>query len=109
MDYSGKKPQIVDPKTGEFIEVELFVAVLGASSYCYAEATMSQKGYDFIHSHVRAFEYFGGVSEVLVPDQLKSAVVKSCRYELGIQRSYEEMACHYGTVVITPCSTRFLM
>lgn len=100
VDYSGKKPQIVDPKTGECIEVELFVAVLGASSYCYAQATMSQKGHDFIDSHVRAFEYFGGVSEVIVPDQLKSAVVKSCRYEPGIQRTYEEMASHYGAVVI---------
>lgn len=100
VDYSGKKPHIVDAKTGEIIDVELFVAVLGASSYSYAEATMSQKVEDFIGSHVRAFEYFGGVCEVVVPDQLRSAVSKPCRYEPEIQRSYQEMASHYGTVVI---------
>lgn len=100
VDYSGKKPHIVDPETGECIEVELFVAVLGASSYTYAEATMSQQGPDWIASHVRAFENFGGVSEVVVPDQLRSGVSRPCWYEPGIQRTYEEMAGHYGAAVI---------
>jgi transposase len=100
VDYSGKKPEVVDPKTGEVREVELFVAVLGASSFTYAEATESQKSADFIASHVRTFEYFGGVAELLVPDQLKSGVTKACRYEPGVQRTYEEMAEHYGTVVM---------
>jgi transposase len=70
--------------------------VLGASNYTYAEATESQRSADFIASHVRAFEYFGGLTELLVPDQLKSGVTKACRYEPGLQRTYQEMAEHYG-------------
>jgi len=100
IDYSGKKPHIVDRKTGEIHEVELFITALGASSYTYAEASMTQQVADFIASHGRAFEYYGGVASVLVPDQLKSAVTGPGRYEPGIQRTYEEMARHYGTVVI---------
>ncbi|MEQ9153210.1 MAG: IS21 family transposase [Parvibaculum sp.] len=100
VDYSGKRPTVVDPKTGEVTPVELFVAVLGASSYTYVEATPSQRGPDFIASHVRAFEYFGGVARATVCDQLKSGVTKSCRYEPGVQRTYEEMALHYGTTVV---------
>jgi transposase len=100
VDYSGKKPHLVDPQTGECREVELFVAVLGASSYTYAEATRTQQGPDFIASHGRTLQYFGGVPGALVPDQLKSGVTSACRYEPGIQRTYEEMARHYGTVVL---------
>ncbi len=100
VDYSGKKPHIVDPKTGEVQEVELFVAVLGASSYSFAEATRTQQSADFLASHVRAFEYFGGVSEAVVPDQLKSAVTRACRYEPGIHRDYEQLAEHYDTVIL---------
>ena len=100
VDYSGKKPHIVDPKTGEVQEVELFVAVLGASNYSFAEATRTQQLADFLASHVRAFEYFGGVTEAVVPDQLKSAVSRACRYEPGVQRDYERLAEHYGTVIL---------
>lgn len=100
VDYSGKKPHIIDPETGEVREVELFVAVLGASNYTYAEATYTQQSQDFIASHIRALEYFGGVPGALVPDQLKSAVTRSCRYEPTTQRTYEEMARHYGTAVV---------
>lgn len=100
VDYSGKKPEIVDPTSGEVHEVELFLAVLGASSFTFAEATESQRSADFIASHVRAFAYFGGVAELLVPDQLKSGVTKACRYEPGLQRTYEEMAEHYGIAVM---------
>ncbi len=100
IDYSGKRPEIVDPTSGEVRPVELFVAVFGASNYTYAEATESQQSADFIASHVRAFEYFGGVAELLVPDQLKSGVTRACRYEPGLQRTYEEMAEHYGTAVM---------
>lgn len=100
VDYSGKRPSIVDSKTGESVAVELFVAVLGASNYTYVEATATQRGPDFIASHVRAFEYFGGVVTTLVPDQLKSGVTLACRYEPGIQRTYEEMALHYNTTVL---------
>ena len=108
VDYSGKKPHLVDPTTGEWREVELFVAVLGASSFTYVEASESQRVADFIASHGRAFEYLGGVPGALVPDQLKSAVTLPGRYEPGVQRTYEEMARHYGTVVLParPASPR---
>jgi transposase len=99
VDYSGK-PRIVDGATGEEIEVELFVPVLGASNYTFAEATMTQRGPDWIASHRRALAHFGGVPKAIVPDQLKSGVTRSCRYEPGIQRTYEEMAAHYGTTVL---------
>src|SRR5438046_2200990 len=81
-------------KAGERIEVELFVAVLGAANLTYAEATRSQRGPDWIGSHTRAFAYFGGVTAATVCDQLKPGVTLSCRYEPGIQRTYEEMAEH---------------
>ena len=100
VDYSGKRPNIVDARTGELIPVELFVMVLGASNYTYAEATLTQKLVDFLGSHVRALAFFGAAPAVLVPDQLKSAVCLPCRYEPGINRSYEELAAHYGAVVI---------
>ena len=99
-DYAGKKPHIVNPRTGEITDVELFVAVLGASSYTFAEATLTQRSTDFIASHIRALEYFGGVPALLVPDQLKSAVTLPCRYEPGIQRTYEEFSRHYGTAIL---------
>jgi transposase len=100
VDYAGKKPSIVHFHSGEREEVELFVAVLGASSFTYAEATRTQRSQDFIASHTRAVEYFGGVAEVTVPDQLKSGVTRACRYEPGLQRTYAEWAEHYDTTVI---------
>lgn len=100
VDYSGKKPSIVDRRTGEKVEVELFVGVLGASSLTYAEATRTQRGVDFIQSHVRFLEFLGGVPALLTPDQLKSGVTTSCWYDPAIQRTYEEMAEHYGTAVL---------
>jgi transposase len=99
-DYAGKKPHVVDPRTGVVTDVELFVAVMGASSYTYAESTRSQRSADFLASHARALEYFGGVPALVVPDQLKSAVTIPCRYEPGIQRTYEEFSRHYGTVIL---------
>jgi len=100
VDYSGKTPFYTDAATGEKIEVELFVAVLGASNYTYIEATQTQKVADFVGSHVRAYAYFGGVTEITVPDQLKSGVTRACRYEPEIQRTYSDMARHYGTAVV---------
>jgi len=100
VDYAGKKPSIVDPKTGERIEVELFVAVLGASNYTFAEATATQRSPDWIGSHVRALEYLDGVPGAIVPDQLKTGVARASRYEPGIQRVYEELAQHYGTTIL---------
>ena len=108
VDYAGKKPHYADAVTGECVECELFVAVLGASNFTFAEATKSQSGPDFIQSHVRAFAFLGGVPEAIVPDQLKSGVTTACRYEPGVQRTYEEMALHYGTTVLParPASPR---
>lgn len=100
VDYSGKRPHITDPMTGECTDVELFVAVLGASNYTYVEATRTQRVHDFIGSHVRALVFFGGVPRLLVPDQLRSAVRVPCSYEPGIQRTYDELAKHYGTAVM---------
>lgn len=100
VDYSGKRPFIVDRRTGEHVPVELFVGVLGASSYVYAEASPSQELPSWIGSHVRMLESWGGAPEILVPDQLKSGVSVACSYEPGINRTYAEMAEHYGSVVI---------
>ncbi len=100
VDYAGQRPHLVDPMTGECTKVELFVMVLGASNLTYAEATMSQRGPDFTASHIRAFEYFGGVARATVCDQLRSGVRIPCRYEPEIQRTYEAMARHYGTTVL---------
>src|SRR5881628_183791 len=100
VDYAGQKPTIIEPTTGEVIEVELFVAVLGASNYTYAEATRTQQVPDWVASHQRAFQFFGGVTAAIVPDQLKSGVVIPCRYEPGVQRTYDEFAQHYGTVIL---------
>jgi transposase len=100
VDYSGKKPHIVDPTTGQQIEVELFVAVLGASNYTYAEATLTQQLPDWIGSNTRALEFFGGVTNAIVPDQLKSAVTRACRYDPGIQKTFDEFAEHYGTTIL---------
>ena len=100
VDFSGKRPCVVDRATGELTPVELFVAVLGASSYTYAEATRTQQLPDWIAAHSRAMEYFGGGVEVWVPDRLKSAVSGKDRYDPTIQRTYRDQAEHYGAVVI---------
>jgi transposase len=100
VDYAGKKPVLVDPATGQRTEIELFVGVLGASNYTYAEATATQQVPDWIASHRRTFEALGGVPAAVVCDQLKSGVVVPCRYEPGLQRTYEEFAQHYGTVIL---------
>ena len=100
VDYAGQKPRLTDPTTGEVRTVELFVAVLGASNYTYAEATLTQQLPDWLGSHQRALAFFGGVPGAIVPDQLKSGVTVPCRYEPGVQRTYAELARHYGTVIL---------
>jgi len=100
VDYSGKKPHFIDPLTGAQIEVELFVAVLGASNYTFAETTLTQRIPDFIASHVRAFSYFGGAPTMTVPDQLKSAVRVPSRFEPTINRAYSELGRHYRTAIV---------
>ncbi len=100
VDYSGKRPCYIDPVSGEVIFAELFVGVLGASNYTYAEATRTQQGPDWIASHQRAFAFLGGVPEAVVCDQLKSGVITPCRYEPGLQRTYEDCIQHYGAVIL---------
>jgi len=100
VDYSGVKPHIIDRETGEVIEVELYVAVLGASSFTFAEATRTQKRDELIASTARAFEYFDGVPEITVPDQLRSAVSGPDRLDPDLNPVFSEFAEHYGTAVI---------
>lgn len=99
-DFAGKKPHWIDPTTGERREVELFVAALGASNLTYAEALESQQVAHWIAVHTRALDYFQGVPELVVPDQLRSAVTGPCRYEPEIQRTFEEWGRHYSTVIL---------
>jgi len=105
VDYAGQTVPIVDPRTGEADAAQVFVAVLGASHYCYAEATLSQTLPDWVGSHVRAFEFFGGVPELLVPDNLRSGVTRAHRYEPLLNTTYQDMAAHYG-VAILPARVR---
>jgi transposase len=100
IDYSGKKPCIWDRTTGEAIEVELFVAVLGASNYTFAESTRTQSLPDFCASTVRAFEYFGCTPKIAVPDQLRSAVSGPDRYDPEINPTYAELSRHYDVAII---------
>jgi transposase len=100
IDYSGNKIPIINSHTGEVTFAELFVCVWGVSNYTYTKATYSQQLEDWIMSHVHAFGYFGCVPKVCVPDNLKSGINKSCRYEPDINRTYLHMAQHYGTVII---------
>ena len=100
IDYSGKRPVIVDRRTGQIIPVELFVGVLGASSYVYAEATSDQTLPSWVAAHVRMLEFFGGCPELFVPDNLKSGITTACRYEPEVNRTYGELAHHYGATVV---------
>lgn len=100
VDYAGPKVEVVDPTTGEVREAHIFVAVLGASSYTYAEATWTQTLPDWCGSHARAFAFFGGVSTLVVPDNLRSAVSKACRYEPDLNPTYAQMAAHFGVAVL---------
>jgi transposase len=100
VDYAGDTIPVVNPQTGEIAEAQLFVAVLGASNYTFVEASHSQELPFWIDSHIHAFEYFDGVPEILVPDNLKSGVHKACRYEPDINPTYLDMAQHYVTSII---------
>ena len=100
VDYSGKKIGIIDPTTGAVHEAEIFVAVLGASSFTYAEATWSQTLPDWIGAHVRMFRFFGGAPRLVIPDNLKSGVNKASFYDPEINRSYGRMAAHYSVGIL---------
>ncbi len=92
VDYAGQTMPVVDRDTGEIREAQIFVAVLGASNYTYAEATWTQGLPDWIGSHQRAFAFLGGVPELVVPDNLRAGVSKAHRYEPDINPTYQDMA-----------------
>jgi transposase len=101
VDYAGDTvPVIVDRLTGKTRPAQIFVAVLGASNFTYAEASWTQALGDWIGAHTRAFAAIGGVPRLLVPDNTKVAVIKACLYEPQVNRSYAEMAAHYDTAVL---------
>jgi transposase len=100
VDYAGMKMPWIDRVTGEIFEAEIFVGCLGASQFIFAEATASQQLADWLQSHIHMFEYFGGVSEILVPDNLKSGVTTAHRYDPDINPNYQLFAEHYGVAII---------
>jgi len=100
VDYCGPTVAVVNVVTGEIKEAQIFVAVLGASNYTYAEATWTQGLADWIGSHTRAFSFFEGVPALIIPDNTRSAVSKACRYEPLLNTSYYQMLAHYGTAAL---------
>ncbi len=100
VDYAGDTVPIINPHSGEVKESQIFIGVLGASNYPHVEATWSQKIPDWIGSHVRMFKHFGGCPKILVPDNLKSGVTKACYYEPEINKTYHDLAEHYGIAVV---------
>ncbi len=100
VDYAGHTMPVVNRLTGEIKDAQIFIGVLGATSYTYAEASESQGLSDWIASHVRMFEFMGGVPEVLVPDNLKSGVSRACYYDPDINPTYQDMARHYNTIIL---------
>lgn len=100
VDYAGPAVNITDPHTGEVTKAQIFVGVMGASNYTFAEATASQTLPDWLGSHTRMLEFFGGVPEIIVPDNLKSGVTSACRYDPDTNPAYAQWANHYNTIVI---------
>lgn len=100
VDYSGDKLKIIDTDTGELRTVEIFVGVLGASELMYIEATWTQQVCNWTMSHVRMFEYFGGVPHLVVPDNLKSGVIHPDRYDPKLNQTYSNMLAYYGSAAL---------
>jgi transposase len=100
VDYAGQTLEVINGLTGEVHAAQLFVAVLGASSYTYAEATLTQSLPDWTASHCRAFGFFGGVTALVVSDNLKAGITKACFHEPAVNRTYSDLANHYGTAVL---------
>lgn len=100
VDFAGQTMPIYDPHSGASTEAQIFIACLGASNYTFAYATLSQNLTDWITVHVKAFEFFGGLPQIVVPDNLKAGVKSPCRYEPEINPTYQELADHYGFAVI---------
>jgi len=100
VDYAGQTMPVVDRRTGEVREAQIFVAVLGASNYTFVEATLTQGLPDWIGSHRRCFEFLGGVPALVTPDNVKSGVTSPCFYDPDLNRTYQKLAEHYGTAVV---------
>ena len=100
VDYTGKKLKLVDEHSGEVQEVEVFVGILGASQYTYVEATYSQQKADFLGSLARSLHFFGGVPQVIIPDNVKAAVHKASNYEPQLNPSMEDFAEYYQVAVM---------
>lgn len=100
IDYAGKTLAVTDKKSGEIKSVQFFVAILGASQYTYAEASLSQQKEDFVRSVENALHFFQGVPAAIVPDNLKSAVIKSSRFEPTLNETFADLAEHYGTTIL---------
>lgn len=100
VDWAGQTMPIQDGRTGEVRQAQIFIACLGASSYTYAEARLSQSLEDWTAAHVNAFAFFFGVPEIVVPDNLKAGVTKACRYEPELNPTYLELARYYGVAII---------
>ena len=100
VDWAGATIDIYDDVTGEVYPAYLFVAVLSCSCYVYAEICINMKSDTFINCHVHAYEYFGGATRLLIPDNLKAGITSNTRYETVIPRAYKEMADHYNTAIV---------
>jgi transposase len=105
VDYAGDTVAVVNPESGEIRRAQIFVAVLGASNFTNAEATWTQTVPDWLGSHVRAFNFLGGLPTLVVPDNLKSGVKRADCYDPDIAPAYHEMARHYG-IAIVPARAR---
>lgn len=100
MDWAGDTPSIQDPVIGEQGAAYLFVAVLPCSYYTYAEVCDDMKAENWLNCHVHVFDYFGGVARLLIPDNCKAATLANTRYDVFLNRSYQELAEHYGTAIV---------
>jgi len=100
VDYAGQTVPVVDRRTGEVREAQIFVAVLGASNFTFVEATWTQGLPDWIGSHRRCLEFLGGVPALIIPDNIKSGVTSPCFYDPELNRTYQKLAEHYGTAVV---------
>jgi transposase len=100
VDWAGDTIPLCDRRTGEVTPASLFVAVLGASTYTFARATLSQDLGNWVECHVAAFEYCQGSPRLVVPDNPRTGVDRACRYEPDLNRTYQEMAAHYGVAVL---------
>jgi transposase len=100
VDYAGHTVRFIDHETGEIIDAQIFVSTLGASNYAFAEATCTQESRDWIGSNVRALEFYGGVPEMLVPDNLKVGVTKFHAWDPDLNPNYHRLAQHYGTSIV---------